>query len=104
MPHKSEKRNARDILYERYEIMSPHFPTNWFPQYCDSGGNVHDPKHTLPGVHHEAVLCISFGSVCTVLYYVHKNIADMHIVFDHANRRHHYPKQIERTCQNATCS
>ena len=31
MPHKSEKRNAREFIHERYEIMSPHFPTNWFP-------------------------------------------------------------------------
>ena len=27
MPHKAEKRNAREFLHERYEILLPHFPT-----------------------------------------------------------------------------
>ena len=104
MPHKSEERNAREFLHERYvgNNVTPfsHQLVSWC---CDSGGNVHDWKHTLPRMHHEAVLCISFGSVCTVQYYVHKNVAEIHIVFDHANRHQHHPKQIERTRQNATC-
>ena len=38
-----------------------------------------------------------------VQYYVHKNVAEIHIVFDHANRHQYHPKQIETAHQNATC-
>ena len=101
MPHKSEKRNARQFLHERYEIMSPHFPTNWFPDVVILEGMFMIQSTPFPGCtmkQYSAFLLDQY-----VQYYIQKNVAEIHIVFDHANRHQHHPKQIERACRNATC-
>ena len=101
MPHKSEKRNAREFLHKRYKIMSPPFPIDWFPEVAILEGMFMIQSTPFPGCtmkRYSAFLMDQY-----VRYYIHKNVAEIHIVFDHANRQQHHPKQIERSRRNSTC-
>ena len=83
MPHESEKINARQFLHERYEIMSPHFPINWFPDVILEGmfmiQSTPFPGYTMK--QYSAFLLDQY-----VQYYIQKKVAEIHIVFDHANK------------------
>ena len=91
-PTNQKKRNARQFLHERYEIMSPHFPINWFPDVILEGMFM---IQSTPFLGCTMKQYSEFLLDQYVQYYIQKNVADIHIMFDHANRHQHHPRLKE---------
>ena len=101
LPYKSDKKNARDFLHNRYDILLPYLPINWFPDAIIIEGMFMIQSIPFPGCTMKQYTAFLLDKYAR--YYINQGVAEIHIVFDHANRQHDHPKQIERQRRNATC-
>ena len=101
LPHKSDKKNARDYFHNRYDILLPQLPINWFPDAIILKGKFMIQSIPFPGCTMEQYTAFLLDKYTK--FYINLGVPEIHIVFDHANRQEDHPKQIERQRRNATC-